>query len=117
MTPSMNEPARLAIIGGGFTGAAFAIHVLKAASRPFSLEMIEPASELGRGAAYGTDDPVHRINVPSDRMTLFSNEGTHFTRWLFDHGWLPDHGSTDSRGHHYVPRSAFGAYVRDNLKR
>jgi uncharacterized NAD(P)/FAD-binding protein YdhS len=117
MTPSMNEPARLAIIGGGFTGAAFAIHVLKAASRPFSLEMIEPASELGRGAAYGTDDPVHRINVPSDRMTLFSNDGTHFTRWLFDHGWLPDHGSTDSRGHHYVPRSAFGAYVRDNLKR
>jgi uncharacterized NAD(P)/FAD-binding protein YdhS len=117
MTPSADEPARLAIIGGGFTGAAFAIHVLKAASRPVSIDIIEPASELGRGAAYGTDDPVHRINVPSDRMSLFSGDGNHFTRWLFEHGWLPDYGSTDPRGHHYVPRSAFGAYVSDNLKR
>jgi uncharacterized NAD(P)/FAD-binding protein YdhS len=117
MRPSADEPARLAIIGGGLTGAAFAIHVLKAASRPLSIEIIEPAPELGRGAAYGTDDPVHRINVPSDRMSLFSDDETHFTRWLFEHGWLRDHGSTDSRGHHYVPRGAFGAYVSDNFER
>ena len=117
MTPPANKPVRLAIIGGGFTGAAFAIHALKTASRPVSIDILEPAPELGRGAAYGTDDPVHRINVPSDRMSLFSDDGAHFTRWLFDHGWLPDQRSTDRRGHHYVPRRAFGAYVSDNLKR
>ena len=50
-------------------------------------------------------------------MSLFSDDGPHFTRWLFDHGWLPDGRSTDRRGHHYVPRGAFGAYVSDNLER
>jgi len=110
-------PARLAIIGGGFTGAAFAIHVLKHASQPVLIDVVEPAHELGRGAAYATDETVHRINVPSDRMSLFSDDGAHFTRWLFEHGWLPDVGSTDSFGWHYVPRSAFGAYVGDSLER
>jgi uncharacterized NAD(P)/FAD-binding protein YdhS len=117
MSPSADEPARLAIIGGGFTGAAFAIHVLKSASRPIAIDIIEPTPNPGRGAAYGTDDAVYRINVPSDRMSLFSDDGAHFTRWLFEHGWLPDAGSTDSFGRHYVQRSAFGAYVGDNLER
>ncbi len=117
MITSADDPARLAIIGGGFTGAAFAIHVLKSASRPVAIDIVEPAPNLGRGAAYGTDDAVHRINVPSDRMSLFSDDGGHFTRWLFEHGWLPDSGSTDSFGRCYVPRSAFGAYVGDNLER
>ena len=37
LTPPANKPVRLAIIGGGFTGAAFAIHALKTASRPVSI--------------------------------------------------------------------------------
>ena len=117
MITSADKPARLAIIGGGFTGAAFAIHMLKSASRPVAIDIVEPTPNLGRGAAYGTDDAVHRINVPSDRMSLFSDDSAHFTRWLFEHGWLPDAGSTDSFGRRYVPRSAFGAYVGDNLQR
>jgi uncharacterized NAD(P)/FAD-binding protein YdhS len=66
------EPPRLAIIGGGFTGVAVAIHALTSDVRPLSIDVIEPAAELGRGAAYGTVDRDHRINVPSDRMSLFS---------------------------------------------
>lgn len=98
MITSADKPARLAIIGGGFTGAAFAIHMLKSASRPVAIDIVEPTPNLGRGAAYGTDDAVHRINVPSDRMSLFSDDSAHFTRWLFEHGWLPDAGSTIRSG-------------------
>jgi uncharacterized NAD(P)/FAD-binding protein YdhS len=104
-------PLRLAIVGGGFTGVALAIHALASAKQPLSVDLIEPSEKLGRGAAYGTTDPDHRINVPTDRMSLFSSDPTHFTRWLFDKKWLPDPESTDPQGRVYVRRSAFAAYL------
>jgi uncharacterized NAD(P)/FAD-binding protein YdhS len=106
---------RLAILGGGLTGAALAIHAARAARSPLALDIVDPAERLGRGAAYGTVDPVHRINVPSHRMSLFGDTPDHFTRWLFARGILPDPASTDARGDHYVSRAAFGDYVADTL--
>ena len=103
------EPLRLAIVGGGFTGAAVATHALTSDAGPLSIHVIEPAAKLGRGAAYGTMDRDHRINVPSDRMSLFTADPTHFTRWLFDNKWLPDAESVDPLGRCYPPRSAFAA--------
>jgi uncharacterized NAD(P)/FAD-binding protein YdhS len=111
------EPLRLAIIGGGFTGAAVAIHALASAARPISMDVIEASAKLGRGAAYGTIDRDHRINVPSDRMSLYGADPTHFTRWLFDNKRLPDAESVDPLGRCYPPRSAFAAYIEDVLVR
>jgi uncharacterized NAD(P)/FAD-binding protein YdhS len=105
----------LAIVGGGFTGVALAIHALASTKRPLSVDVIEPSAELGRGAAYGTTNADHRINVPSDRMSLFTSAPTHFTRWLFDNQWLPDAESVDAFGRFFVPRSAFAAYSEDVL--
>jgi FAD-NAD(P)-binding/5'-3' exonuclease, C-terminal SAM fold len=89
------RPLRLAIVGGGFTGVALATHALTSATQPLSVDVIEPSAKLGRGAAYGTTNADHRINVPSDRMSLFGSDPTHFTRWLFDNKWLPDPESAD----------------------
>ena len=109
------QPLRLAIVGGGFTGVAVATHALTSDARPLSIDVIEPAEKLGRGAAYGTMDRDHRINVPSARMSLFSADPTHFTRWLFDNKWLPDAESVDPFGRCYPPRSAFAAYIEHVL--
>jgi uncharacterized NAD(P)/FAD-binding protein YdhS len=108
-------PLRLAIVGGGFTGVALAAHALTSATHPLSVHVIEPSAKLGRGAAYGTTDADHRLNVPSDRMSLFSSDPTHFTRWLFENEWLPDAESADPLGRFYVPRSAFANYLEDVL--
>jgi uncharacterized NAD(P)/FAD-binding protein YdhS len=113
---ALMQPLRLAIIGGGFTGVALATHALKSGAS-VSIEAIEPSAKLGRGAAYGTIDEDHRINVPSDRMSLFSADPTHFTRWLFDNKWLPDAESIDPLGRSFPPRSAFAAYIADVLAR
>jgi uncharacterized NAD(P)/FAD-binding protein YdhS len=109
------DPLRLAIVGGGFTGAALAIHALTSATQPLSVDVIEPSAKLGRGAAYGTTNVDHRINVPSDRMSLFSSDPTHFPRWLFDKKWLPDHESVDPLGRCFVPGNAFAAYSENVL--
>jgi uncharacterized NAD(P)/FAD-binding protein YdhS len=116
MTAGISQAIRLAIIGGGYTGAALAVHALRAASRPLDVQIIEPEAELGQGIAYGATDPAHRINVPSDKMSLFGDDPSHLTRWLEDNHWLPDEASTDAQGHHYVARAAFAAYVKDVLK-
>ncbi len=111
-----DAPLRLAVVGGGFTGAVLVIHAVRAAVRPLDVTVIEPAPDLARGVAYGTPDPTHRINVPSDRMGLSAGDPTEATRWFFDHGVLPDGASADGQGHYYVPRHAYGAFVADVLR-
>jgi uncharacterized NAD(P)/FAD-binding protein YdhS len=117
MIAPQDKPLRLVVVGGGFTGTALIIHAIRVAARPLDIAVIEPSAELGRGIAYGTTDPSHRINVPSDRMSLFKEHPEHLTQWLYEKGYLPDQVSTDSKGHHYVARSAYGAYIQDILTR
>lgn len=110
-----DAPLRLVVVGGGFTGAALVIHMLRAGTRPLDIVVIEPSAELGRGVAYATEHAEHRINVPSDRMGLSPDDPCEATRWFFAQGVLPDEGSADGEGHFYVPRHAYGAYVRHML--
>ncbi|MEA3117742.1 MAG: hypothetical protein QOI13_1012 [Paraburkholderia sp.] len=119
-------PLRIVVVGGGFTGIAFIIHAIRVSmsarncgltsqpERRLDFALVEPAAELGRGIAYGTADPLHRINVPSDRMSLLADDASHATRWFIEHDCL-DPGSTDMRGHHYVSRERYGAYVAATL--
>jgi uncharacterized NAD(P)/FAD-binding protein YdhS len=132
MNPSTNptltaadygDPLRIAVIGGGFTGLTFVIHAIRASEKTrdgraaprLQFDLVERHSELGRGMAYSTRDPLHRINVPSDRMSLFADDPTHATRWLIEHDRL-DPGSTDQSGAHYVSREHYGAYVLATLQ-
>lgn len=116
-TPDHGTVANILVIGGGFTGVAFVIHAIQA--RPAGVDLnfiiVEPSADLGRGIAYGTTEPLHRINVPSDRMSLFANDSTHATRWLKQHEAL-DAGSVDEQGHYYVSRQRYGEYVDATLK-
>ena len=109
-------PLNIVVIGGGFTGVAFVIHAIRACPAGVDLDftIVEPSAELGRGIAYGTSDPLHRINVPSDRMSLFANDSTHATRWLKAHDAI-DAGSSDGQGSFYVSRARYGEYVAATL--
>jgi len=61
----------VAIIGGGFSGTALAVQLLRRArDRPLKLALIERRGEAGRGVAYNTVSPAHVLNVPAGRMSL-----------------------------------------------
>jgi uncharacterized NAD(P)/FAD-binding protein YdhS len=108
---------RIAIIGGGFTGAAFAIHAARAFPGALEFHLVEPSADIGRGIAYGATDPMHRINVPSGKMSLFPQDRDHATRWFFEQGVLPGNGTAgDADGNYYVPRWSYGSYVGDVLR-
>lgn len=109
------NPLRIAIVGGGFTGAVLAIHAIRASAGPLDIVVLEPRAELGRGVAYGTVNRNHRINVPSDRMDVAKAEAGAATAWFQAQGVLPDPDSDDGTGRAYVPRAAYGAYIADLL--
>lgn len=89
---------------------------MRASVRPLEIVVLEPSAELGRGIAYGTTDPAHRINVPSERMDVGKGEPGAATAWLSAHGFLSDAGSGDVSGS-YVSRHAYGTYIGDLLAR
>lgn len=96
---------RLAIVGGGFTGAIVAIHALRAARSPLRIDIIEPRDDLGLGLAYSTTHAEHRLNVPTHRMTLFDEQPEHFREWFFCQGLDRSDAASDA-GDGYFSRGA-----------
>jgi uncharacterized NAD(P)/FAD-binding protein YdhS len=106
------KPPVILVLGGGFSGAAFATHLLRAARDPFELVIVEPREALGAGLAYGSAAPEHRINVPSDKMIVFREDPTHLTRWARAEGLFEsDPVALTPEGHHYSRRDDFARYV------
>lgn len=101
----------IAIVGGGYSGAAVALHLARNDCNA-QVVVFEPRSEIGRGLAYSTPDPDHRLNVPDHRMTLISEDPNHFKNWLgsAEAPILPG-GSATLAGEIFAPRAVFGQYV------
>jgi len=112
LTTSVNPGRRLsvAIIGGGFSGAAVAFHLLREARPGLELTLVEPAAQLGRGLAYATPSDSHVLNVPAGRLGLDPAHEAGFIDWLQAQG-LP-FAAPD-----FVPRRWLGAYVASELER
>ncbi|MFJ5533515.1 FAD/NAD(P)-binding protein [Streptomyces sp. NPDC093261] len=102
----------VAIVGAGAAGALTALQVCETATRrrtPLDLVLIDPAPEAGRGVAYATADPRHRLNVPAGGMSCYPDDPGHLTRWLCRHG-EPAVNDAD-----FVTRYRYGAYLADTL--
>jgi uncharacterized NAD(P)/FAD-binding protein YdhS len=106
----------VAIIGGGFSGAAVAWHLLRLRPELSHIVIVEPRAEIGRGLAYGAADPSHRINVPAARMSLIPDEPNHFDDWLIASGHLDaDPAAHLADGRNFPARAVFGAYVNAEI--
>ncbi|MEY9625584.1 putative NAD(P)/FAD-binding protein YdhS [Sinorhizobium fredii] len=108
----------VAIIGGGFSGAAVALHLTRilGAERRVRIVVFEPRARLGAGLAYDTAEPAHRINVPAFKMTLYPDEPEDFAEYLIRADILAaDPGACSAGGTAYPRRSVFGDYVAAEL--
>ncbi|AFL49903.1 putative NAD(P)/FAD-binding protein YdhS [Sinorhizobium fredii] len=108
----------VAIIGGGFSGAAVALHLTRnlGAERRARIVVFEPRARLGAGLAYDTAEPAHRINVPAFKMSLYPDEPESFADYLVRADTLAtDPVACSAEGVAYPRRSVFGDYVAAEL--
>jgi uncharacterized NAD(P)/FAD-binding protein YdhS/glyoxylase-like metal-dependent hydrolase (beta-lactamase superfamily II) len=103
-------PSSISIIGGGFCGSLVAINLLRSASHPLRIQLIERKFEIGSGVAYGTQLDCHLLNVPAGKMSAFADEPTHFLRWLAQEGYSAVTAAS------FVPRRLYGNYLRALLQ-
>lgn len=102
------ERPTVAIVGAGASGTLTAAQLLRFASRrrtPLRAVLIDRRQQIG-GIAYSTDDPRHRLNVASERMSALSEEPEHFLRWR-------SAGTRDPG--EYAPRGDYRRYLEDVL--
>lgn len=97
---------RVAIIGGGFSGAMLAARL---AERGTASTLIDRAGVFGPGAAYATTFDGHVLNVRAGRMSAVEGRPDDFVRWLRAHH--PDHAAPEG----FAPRRLYGLYLRDRL--
>jgi len=113
----VNHRPTVAIIGGGFTGAAVAWNLARK-SRPGTVRIVvyEPRANIGAGLAYDTSNPSHRINVPADRMSLDPDVMDDFLDWVKQQGIdRQDSQAVLDDGRVFPRRRDFGAYVTARL--
>ncbi|WP_161965377.1 FAD/NAD(P)-binding protein [Rhodococcus sp. P1Y] len=96
------------IVGGGAAGVIAALTLLDRALPGDRVHLVERSEQVGAGVAYSTMVPVHRVNVPANRMSAWPDFPDHFVRYLESTG----QGSEFT----YASRHVYGEYLRHSLE-
>ncbi|HZF44151.1 MAG TPA: FAD/NAD(P)-binding protein [Sphingomonadaceae bacterium] len=95
----------VAIVGGGFSGAALVFHLTKAA---INVTLLERGDRVTAGLAYSTQEPRHLLNVRAAKMSALPAEPDHFVDWLKAR---EEGGAT-----RFAPRRLYAEYLADVLQ-
>ena len=98
----------VALVGSGFAAICTAAHLLSSLPAKASIAIVGDESDFGRGTAYRTELPYHRLNVPAGRMSVFPDRPEDFIEWLKENAIGDDPLLFASRGD-------YGLYLRDRL--
>jgi len=95
------------IVGAGFSGTALAINLLRNASAPLCIHLID-REQIARGIAYARRPFPYLLNVPAGRMSATAEDPDEFLR--FARRRLPRAGAAD-----FLPRELYGDYLAATL--
>ena len=107
--PVDGRVAVVAVIGGGASGTLATTYLLRAAAAariPLRIALIDRHGQHGLGQAYATEHPAHLLDSPADRMSAVVRDPGHLARWAAANGIRHDG---------FLPRAAFGRYLRELL--
>jgi uncharacterized NAD(P)/FAD-binding protein YdhS len=108
--PDTSTQPHIAIIGAGFSGLMTAIHLIKNATAPLTIYLINNKATFGRGAAYSTQSYKHLLNVPTAKMSALADDPTHFLDWALKQPAYQGINK-DALGKTFLPRRLFGQYI------
>lgn len=100
----------IAIIGAGATGVITA-YQMNTQHPDLNVVLIEKA-KFAKGAAYGTNEPCHLLNVPAAGMSAIHGEPDHFVNWLKSNNLTEfDHAPGVPLEKCFVPRMIYARYL------
>lgn len=108
MTDSTLQKNTIAIIGGGFSGAATVIHICRSYHKPIKILFFNEGYPVAKGIAYSSQSKYHVLNVAASKMSLFNNEPLHFVNWVRN---IYAEFDDENLENMFLPRSIFGEYV------
>jgi uncharacterized NAD(P)/FAD-binding protein YdhS len=108
-SPYRNQPATIAIIGGGASGVVAAIRLIRRAKCALRIVFVEPRANLGGGIAYSTEFDSHLLNVPAGNMSALPDDPDHFLRSM------RRNVAKNFDDHSFARRSLYGRYLRETL--
>src|SRR6202011_4884828 len=102
-------------VGGGASGVLTAAHLIRHANGPTRVLLVERSDRVGRGVAYGTDNPAHLLNVPAGKMSAWPDEPDDFVTWVgrTHSSFLTAHADPARA---FLPRIIYGEYLETVLK-
>src|SRR5882672_2889090 len=107
---SFEHPRTLVVIGGGFSGAALAIQLLRQpVSAATRVVVIERGEAIGRGVAYARRDYPYLLNVPASQMSAFADWPLDFVDFAASRGIA---GAAQA----FLPRQLYGEYLSARLE-
>jgi uncharacterized NAD(P)/FAD-binding protein YdhS/glyoxylase-like metal-dependent hydrolase (beta-lactamase superfamily II) len=113
---SISNIPTIAIIGGGFSGSLIATHLLRNATQPLKIKLIERNGEFGKGIAYSTKENTDLLNVPAGKMSAFPDDADHLLRWLESNSTTLQHLLPPRISHDtFIPRQVYGLYIQSVL--
>ena len=108
----MGQSKHILIVGGGASGVLSAVHLLRQATAPLIVTLVERTAELGAGIAYGTSHPDHLLNVRAANMSAFPEEPGHFWQWLAARG----EAAACPTPQGFAPRRLYKEYLAEVLE-
>lgn len=105
----------ITIIGMGFCGMMTAVHLIRNAKEPFTLNIINKGYPDCKGPAYSTDNPHLVLNVPSAKMSCLASQPDHFLNWVMEKDSYKALGK-ELLAITFMPRKLYGEYLADVWK-
>ena len=107
---------RIIIIGGGFSGSAAAVHLVRRSPAALAITIVEPRLHVGGGLAYSSDDPDHRINGQPRMHSLDPTRPGMFAAWCETNEALAaDPDALVANGTQFMRRSTYRAYLEETV--
>lgn len=108
--------SRVAIIGGGYTGAIIAKLLVERGVRDIEeVTVFEPREQLGCGLAYDVKNIDVRLNVAAHRMRAIPGAPTAFIDWLHTSGTLTVDPQAVTPEGIFARRRDFGRFMQAQL--
>jgi uncharacterized NAD(P)/FAD-binding protein YdhS len=112
----MSPSSKIAIVGAGLSGTLAALQLLRSGIAAELVLFEKAPNRLQKGVAYSGTLPYQPLNVVVGRMSLFSDDPTHFWRWLQENRGRYGEELDEVDMEAFVSRRVYGDYVRESFQ-